>query len=303
MADSALPPLYFLAFDHRVSLIKMFGENGGTYNGRTVDFRDLKEVIYEGLVQSIEPLGLAPSDVGILVDEEFGADIARRAKKEGVILAMPAEKSLQDVFELEYGDQFDKHIEAFQPDQVKVLAIRNDGLKPEDVELSKSRLKQLSDWLKPRPYKFMLELLVFPTPEQLASVGGSQDRFDRELRPAMMVESIAQYQDAGIEADVWKVEGLLDIAHYQAVADQAQAGGRDDVACIILGRGAPEPVIEEWTRKAAAVSGFTGFAIGRSTWADGLTGLMEGRLTRQEAVSAISERFSSYVRTFRTGRV
>lgn len=302
MPASNLPPLYILAFDHRASLIKMFGENGGTFQGRKVDFSELKEVIFDGLLESLGPLRLAPSDVGILVDEECGAAIAHRAKELGIVLAMPAERSMQEVFELEYGEAFDRHIEAFEPDQVKVLASRNDAIKPESVALSKSRLKELSDWLKPRPYKFMLELLVFPTPEQLASVGGSRERFDTELRPSMMVETIAQYQEAGIEADVWKVEGLTEVADYQAVADQARAGGRDHVACIILGRGAEEPVILDWTRKAARVPGFTGFAIGRSTWADSLVGLMDGSLSRAEAVSAIAARFSSYVETFRAER-
>lgn len=295
-------PLYILAFDHRVSLIKMFGPNGGTYNGRKTDFADLKSVIFDGLLASLPGLGLKPQDVGILVDEECASAIARRAKELGIVLAMPAERSMQNVFELEYGAEFDKHIENFQPDQVKVLAIRNDSFPKADVDLSMSRLKELSDWLKPRPYKFMLELLVFATPEQLESVGGSQERFDTELRPAMMVDTIARYQAAGIEADVWKVEGLKDVAHYQTVADQARAGGRDHVDCIILGRGAPDPVIDEWIGLAAKVKGFTGFAIGRSTWAESLKRLMNGEISREEASAEIAGRFSGYVELFRRER-
>jgi myo-inositol catabolism protein IolC len=303
MTADSRPPLYILAFDHRVSLIKMFGENGGTYNGQRVDFSGLKEIIFDALLASLAPLGLKHSDVGILVDEECGSDIAFKARELGVILAMPAERSMQKVFELEYGDKFDEHIEKFDPDQVKVLAIRDDSIDAESRALSKTRLKALSDWLKPRRQKFMLELLVFPTPAQLASVGGSQERFDTELRPSMMVETIAEYQDAGIEADVWKVEGLKSVEHYADVAKQAQAGGRDHVECIILGRGAPEPVIEEWIRTAAEVPGFTGFAIGRSTWADSLKAVMDGTITRDQAVQEIAGRFSSYVRMFKGGRV
>lgn len=302
MSVNTLKPLYILAFDHRVSLIKMFGENGGNYNGQKIDFAELKKVIFDGLLHSLPSLGLTHGDVGILVDEEFGAEIAIRAKQLGVVLAMPAERSMQNVFELEYGEKFDEHIEKFQPDQVKVLAIRNDAFDASSIELSKTRLKALSDWLAVRPYKFMLELLVFATPEQLASVGGSQERFDTELRPSMMVDTIAQYQKFGIEADVWKVEGLKDPAHYEAVAAQAQSGGRDHVQCIILGRGAPEPTVEEWIRKAARVEGFTGFAIGRSTWADSLKGLMDEKLTREEAVTEIANRFSRYVEIFKSER-
>src|SRR5205823_9933636 len=75
---------------------------------------DAKMVIFEGFRRAIE--GGAPMDAGgVLVDEQFGADIARTAKKEGFLLAMPVEKSGQDEFDFQYGDDFGKHIEEFDP--------------------------------------------------------------------------------------------------------------------------------------------------------------------------------------------
>ena len=37
---------------------------------------------------------------------------------------------------------------------------------------------------------------------------GDKKAFDLEVRPGLMVQAIHQLQDAGIEADVWKIEGL-----------------------------------------------------------------------------------------------
>ncbi|SCL28834.1 5-dehydro-2-deoxygluconokinase [Micromonospora pallida] len=295
--------LYMLAFDHRASLTKMFGEHGGTYQGRPVDYSALKRVIWESLPLAIEARGLQRSTLGVLVDEEYGADVAREVAGAGLLLAMPAERSLQRVFELEYGDQFDVHIEAFDPDHVKVLAIADETLPADLLAVSMSRLRQLSEWVSPRRQRLMLELLVLPSAEQLAQVGDDRERFDTELRPQIMVDTIRAYQQAGIEADIWKVEGLTTVDDYQAVAAQARADGRDDVECIVLGRGADDAQILRWLHAAGQADGFTGFAIGRSTWAPSLEGLMAGRLDPEQARAEIAGRFVSYVNAFegRTG--
>ena len=141
MSLSTRPPLYILAFDHRVSLIKMFGENGGQFNGRKVDFSDLKSVIFDGLVESLPGLGLRPQDVGILIDEECGAAIARKAKAAGVKLAMPAERSMQNVFELEYGaDRLELHEGAVTAGHCVVLV--DDLLATGGTILAAARLMQ-----------------------------------------------------------------------------------------------------------------------------------------------------------------
>lgn len=297
------PPLYILAFDHRVSLNKMFGPHGASFAGvngaTTVDYGLLKEIIYEGLLTALPGLSLSPSDVGILVDEEFGAGVARRAREDGVLLAMPAEKSMAKIFELEYGDQFAAHIEQFDPDQVKVLAFKDASQPEADARLSRTRLADLSDWLAPRRQKFMVEILVTPTPEHLESVGGSTERFEEEIRPRMMCEAIAELQAAGVEADVWKVEGLHSESAYREVVAQAHDGGRTHAQTIILGRGAPEETVHGWLRMGSAVPGLDGFAIGRSTWSEAVTSYMNGALDRAGAADQIGRNFAEYVTIFR----
>src|SRR5919197_4574046 len=96
-------PLYILAFDHRGSFQKkMLGIEGTPSEEDTRRISDAKGVIFEGFLEGVGQ-GAPRESVGLLVDEQFGADVARRAKQEGLILAMPVEKSGQDEFDFEYG--------------------------------------------------------------------------------------------------------------------------------------------------------------------------------------------------------
>src|SRR5436309_6843447 len=81
--------LYILAFDHRGSFQKKFFGITGEANPEEAErISDAKAVIFEGFQQAIDD-GAPKESCGILVDEQFGADIVRRAKKEGSIFAMP----------------------------------------------------------------------------------------------------------------------------------------------------------------------------------------------------------------------
>src|SRR5438445_13260803 len=114
-------PLFILAFDHRGSFQKkFFGISGEPRPEETERISDAKSVIFEGFQKAIDH-GAPKESCGILVDEQFGADIVRRAKKEGYLFAMPTEKSGQDEYEFEYGDDFGAHIEEFDPVCYKLL--------------------------------------------------------------------------------------------------------------------------------------------------------------------------------------
>ena len=202
-------PLYILPFDHRGTFQKnMFGWTGTLNDEQTAKIAAMKQVIYDGFKAALAG-GVPKAKAGILVDEQFGADILRDAAKHGYVTACPAEKSGQDEFDFEYGDDFARHIEAFRPTFCKVLVRYN----PEgDAAMNRrqaERLKRLSDYLHSGgPSRFMFELLVPATPAQLERSGGDKKEYDRELRPELMVRAITELQDAGIEPDVWKIEGI-----------------------------------------------------------------------------------------------
>jgi 5-dehydro-2-deoxygluconokinase len=238
--------------------------------------------------------------VGILVDETYGgpAGLPQLAKEAGLLLAMPAERSEQPVFDFEYGDAFGAHIAAFEPDFVKVLVRYNGDGSAADNALQGERLRRLSDWLHDNEGRLLLELLVPPLPAQLEAVEGDAERFLTELRPGIAAAAMEALQDAGVEADVWKLEGVATREQAAELVAVAQRNGRVDVPCILLGSGAPTPQVEHWLELATGVEGWDGFAIGRSIWDAPLARMRAGELSREEAVAEIAGGYRGYVDLF-----
>ena len=109
--------LFILAFDHRGSFQKkMFGIEGDPDEQQTQTISDAKHLIWEGMVAAAER-GLDQHASGVLVDEQFGGPVSipDEAKEREFKLAMPVEKSGQNEFDFEYGDDFASHIEQFDP--------------------------------------------------------------------------------------------------------------------------------------------------------------------------------------------
>jgi len=284
--------LYILAFDHRGSFEKMVGGDHDKVAGA-------KRLIWEGFQRAVEE-GAPKQYAGILVDPQYGPDVAREAKAGGYRLAMPVEKSGQVEFEFEYGDRFGEKIEEFDPDFSKVLVRYN----PEgDAELNKrqtAKLRQLSEWLHERRRKFLFELLVPAEPAQLERVGGSEDRYDAELRPELMLEAILQLQNGGVEPDIWKIEGIDDREACREIAQLSRREGRDRVSCVVLGRGASDAKVDEWLRAAAGLDGYIGFAIGRSIFVDGVKAYAADPtgFDRAAAVASISANYRRFIEVY-----
>ena len=289
--------LYILAFDHRGSFQKkMFGIEGDPTPEQTATIADAKLVIYEGMEEAVKR-GAEAGATGVLVDEQFGGDIPERAKAAGLKLAMPVEKSGQNEFDFEYGADFAAHILKFDPDFSKVLVRYNPD--DPDVDMNREqlrRLKELADWLHDNDRKFLFELLVPATEDQLSSVGGDTDRYDAELRPELMRRAIEEIQNGGVEVDIWKIEGVDERSDAAMLAEQTRVGdGRENVKCVLLGRGASIEKVEEWLQAAAPVEGFIGFAIGRSIWWDALKGFLEQGVSRADTSAQIAENYLHFI--------
>jgi myo-inositol catabolism protein IolC len=291
--------LYILAFDHRGSFQKkFFGIEGEPDSEQTAIIADAKHLIYEGLLQAVAA-GADPAATGVLVDEQFGSTVPAEAHEKGLKLAMPAERSGQNMFDFQYGDDFGAHIESFNPDFTKVLVRYNpDGNETENAE-QLGKLKRLSDWLRGHERKFLFELLVPAEDAQLESVGGDSDRYDAELRPELMRRAIAAIQDAGIEVDIWKIEGVEERSDCEMLVAQARSGnGREGVTCVVLGRGADDEKVDHWLTQAAPVDGFIGFAIGRSIWWDPLKAYVDGKIERSAGARKIAENYLRFVAVY-----
>ena len=192
-------------------------------------------MIYDGFKAAVDE-GMERNRAGILVDEEFGAAILRDARARGYVTCVSTEKSGQDEFDFGYGDAFPHHIEEANPTFAKVLVRYNPESDPAMNARQVARLRRLSSYLTETKRLFMFELLVPAEQAQRDRLGG-RAAYDRELRPALTIKTICVLQDAGIEPDVWKIEGLDHREDYERIVGTARRDGRAKVGCIVLGRG------------------------------------------------------------------
>ena len=185
---SAQEPLFILAMDQRSSFAKLFGLEENADEAGLAKMRDAKLMIYEGLHQAAAS-GLEVGRAGVLVDEHLGSEVARRAKADGHVLAMPIEKSGTTLFELEYGKDYPEHLAAYDPDFFKVLVRYNPADEAADRTAQIDRLAEVSAWAAKTGWRWLFELLVPPTREQLAQ-NEDQFHFDRQARPGLTAETI-----------------------------------------------------------------------------------------------------------------
>jgi myo-inositol catabolism protein IolC len=272
----------------------MFGVSGSPGEEDVERISEAKSLIFDGFRRAVAE-GAPRNAAGVLVDAQYGTPVVHRAREEGFLFAMPVEKSGQAEFDFEYGESFGEKIEEFDPTFSKVLVRYN----PEgDAELNArqtERLRRLSDWLHERDRKFLFELLVPAEDAQLEAVGGDADRYDAETRPALMMRAIEELQDAGVEADIWKIEGIDSRETCRQIAELVRRDGRAAVSCIVLGRGASDAKVDEWLRAGAGLPGYIGFAIGRSIFGDAVKTLAAGSEDREAGAASIGGKYRRFI--------
>ena len=284
--------MYLLAMDHRDSLARdVYGIDGPVTPEVAEAIADGKRLVFNGLVAALER-GADRALAGVLVDERYGVAVARSAREVGVALAMPIERSGQDFFTPEYADDWLVHMEAMAPDYVKVLVRDNPEFDLDQRKRQWQDLATVSARLHDAEIPFLFELLIPATDQQKSG------DFDRDLRPGLTLGVMTEMQDAGVEPDIWKIEGLETADAATAIVACAQRGGREHVRCIVLGRDAPADRLDHWLRIAAATDGFIGFAIGRSIWEKPLSRYVAGRLDEDGATALIAENYLHFCHTY-----
>jgi myo-inositol catabolism protein IolC len=290
-------PLYLLPFDERRPYVSgMFHLDGRLTGRERLRVAESKQLIYEGFKRAVAK-GVPKECAGILVDEEFGAHILSDAARGGYVTALPLERDGQGEFDFEYAEEFGRHLEMFDPAFAKALVRYNPG---GDADLNRRQeacLHWLSTHCRRTRRALMLELLIPPTRAQLDGVGGYPGYFDTQVRPALIAEAVQSLQAAGVEPDVWMLEGMARPEDCVGVVAAARRGGRTGVSCVVSCRGAEQERVEHWL-EAAGASGFDGFAVGRATFWAAVAAYEAGENTSEEAADFISMRFSDWVDVF-----
>jgi len=281
-------PAFVLAIDHRNSLRHWYMALTGTDTADGVALRAGKVAVADGLLVATADPRFAGQPM-LLIDEEYGGDAIHwiRDAAADVKIIIPAERSGEKEFSFEHGSGFGEQVAKTGPDIVKALVRYNPAGDVERNGRSRSRLLELSRWLGDNGLPLMLELLVPPEPDQAGP------DFDVAVRPGLTLRAIAELSDAGLSPAWWKVEGQTSTAAF-AELGAATHGGR----CLVLGRGEDAAAVGRWVAKAAAAPGFAGFAVGRTIWAGPLGEWLTGRISREEAVATIADRYLGFVDTY-----
>jgi len=298
-------PLYILSFDQRRSPLgvavpeeMLTPEQMGAIESAKSQIALAKYIIYDGFRAAVTA-GVPQSKAGVLVDERFGADILRDAVACGYHTAYPVEKVRHDEFDFEYGKDFSKHIEDFQPTfchaQVRYSPRGDRNRRQSD------RLKILSDYLHGtgrRRTFFMLELLVPAEKVQLARIDESRSTSESEIRPQLIIQAVHELQGAGVEPDVWQIAGINCRDDYKKLIVAVRCDGREKVGCIIGDGGHDEKSIREALITGASVPGIVGFAVGPSLFAEPLTQWGTRRTAHKTAATEIAQRYKALVTIF-----
>jgi myo-inositol catabolism protein IolC len=266
-------PLFILAMDHRESFGRtLFAvKDDNPDQKQLAAMKDAKRLIFDGL-KAAAP-SLTTGRPGVLVDELYGqAVIDEASKSDTIVLAVPVEASGHEWFVLQFGDEWLEHVQRIRPDYAKVLVRDNPDFDSTARSEQLDDLAQVTAELAKIGVPLIYELLVPATEAQLAQAGGSTDTYDRDIRPDLVTQVIADNQQNGVTPTLWKVEGLETVEAAQQVAAQARSGQSpvtgQPADLIVLGRDAPADRLDHWLSVASQVPAFTGFAIGRSIWED-----------------------------------
>jgi 5-dehydro-2-deoxygluconokinase len=298
ITDAPQESLFILPFDHRGSLQKMLFEHKNPLTDEESEtVKKYKKVIFGAIKKVGEERG-GFDDLAILVDEEFGYDIHMEAKELGLRNALTTEKSGQPMYDFQYDDWGD-HIIKIGPTFAKALIRVVIG---EDNSVQNSRLKELGDFCEANGVKFLLEPLVQPSEADLEAVGGDKKKFDMEVRPVKFAEAVKELHAAGVTPDVWKIEGTETKELMDVCSDAVMEGGKPNPQIVILGRGESAEKVAHWLTVGAKSAGVTGFAVGRTIFAEAIMKLHKGEASEEEATNEIAENYKHFISVFEEAR-
>ena len=290
--------LFFLVVDHRRSFRQLLDVGDDPSPAELERLEDAKLLVWEGFLQAAERTTVPRSRLGVLVDEELGAEVARAAADAGVQLAMPVERAGRRLLELEHDEEWARHLDAFDPGLGKALVRWNPGDAAENKRAQAQLLSRVGAWLHQTHRRLVIELLVPPSEEDLTRVDGDEDRYDTDRRPELTRRAIREIRDLGIEPDIWQIEGVDEPADAEALSAMLRDEGRDGEIALVLGNLEDEQRFEHRLRTTGPLPGIAGLAVGRPAWSRHLVAYHQGEIDREAAAERIGAAFAHFIHVY-----
>jgi len=285
--------LYILPFDHRASFSRdLFGWQEPLSKDQVAKVKEAKQMIWQAF-KAVWSKSKNKEELGILVDEEFGTEILKAARKLGAVVILTTEKSGQKVFDFEYGVKFGAHILKFKPDYAKVL-VRYNPVNKKDNLIQLKRLKKINNFCKQKKTGFLFELLVPCEPVQLKKHGKS---YDLKARPALTWQAIKEIRAFGVKPNIWKLEAMPQ-KDWQKII---RIIGKNE-KIVILGRAGSKQVVSQWLKTAAKFKEIIGFAVGRTIFYGPLEKWRDKKVSKQKAIDLIAKNFEYFIDLWEKGK-
>jgi len=275
--------MFIFAADHREGLKSAIFKTKKELNKKQIQqMHEFKEMILESFIDASKDKIMNPYAC-LLMDEHYGEVQLKKAKKLGLNIIIPVEKSGVDTFEFEYKKNFKEHIKKFNPKYVKIL-IHFNPANTKDNKKSVRNIKILNEYIKKTKSKLLIELLIKPTKKELKRYG--QKKFDMNIRPGLTIDSIHMFNSAGIYPEIWKLEGF---EKEEDLAIVAFATGSAKI--VILGRSESMDKVLKWIKIGAKNKKVCGFAVGRTIFLDALKKYYHKKISRDRAITIMAERY------------
>ena len=204
-------PLYVLPFDHRGTFQKnMFGWTGTVTAEQMAKIAAMKRVIYDGFQAAVGGRRAQGPRPASWWTSSSAPTSCRDAAQAGLHHRLPGREERPGRVRLRVrrGLRRPHRGVPARPSARSSCATTPRATRPEPPP--GARLKRLSDYLhRRRPAAGSCSSCSYPRRRRSSSrFGGDKKDYDRDLRPELMVRAIRELQDAGVEPDVWKIEGI-----------------------------------------------------------------------------------------------
>ena len=274
------PDVHVLAIDHRWQMEEMF-DIAGIDRSQIAALKAL-------LFSAFERVAATRADVGILLDDQYGADLLNQASRRGLWIARALDVPLSRPVAFSSGDDVARALGDWQPDQIAKLMVYAHPHDPADVAHAQwGRMVQLATAALAAKRSYLIE---FQSPV------GVEPGVD--YLPRMIADAYAR----GVAPDWWK---LPPIADAQQWADAAAIIRACDPTCrgmLVLGQTAEPGALAAALGAAAAEPLVRGFAIGRAIFADASSQWLRDEIDDKTLIDEVADRFSATIAAWQDSR-
>ncbi len=283
--------LYILPFDHRTSFLEtFFGPGKKIGPGERKLVCQYKQLIFEAFLSVFKKIKPISAECAVLVDEEFGLNIIKAARRKKITFLLPVEKSGRQFFSFAHGRNFGRVIKSLNPNIAKALVRFHPSFGQDNARQLK-KLAALSLWCKKNDFKLMIELLIPPSAADLKRFKNKRISFDRLMRPSITLRAIKEFHRACIEPDVWKIEAMERVSAWPRIIQTIRSGEtRKNVGIIMLGRGENFARVKNWMNICPKRE-LNGFAVGRTVFLRPLIDLHAGKINKKQAIKEIAKNY------------